>query len=55
MGQYKLTIYRSWQLGFLIQIDSDFIIIDLPFISIMYGLHESAQGYFIFGKFFNNK
>lgn len=53
MGQNKLTILFEWQIGFLIKFDADFFTIELPLISIWFGLDKYARGVEIFGRYFN--
>lgn len=44
MGQYKFSIYWKKQLGFLIKKDDQFLIIEIPFVSILFGLSKHAKG-----------
>jgi hypothetical protein len=51
MGQYLLSLYCKLQIGFLIEYEpTQFIRIDLPFVSINIGLTDSACGI----RFFND-
>ena len=53
MSKYRLAIYLKMQIGFLLKQEDDFIIIELPFISIMIATDKYASGKLIFGKHVN--
>jgi hypothetical protein len=44
MGQYKLSFYFLWQIGFMLMVDDVSIQIGLPFVLICIGLHKKAEG-----------
>lgn len=44
MGQYFFSIYWAFQLGFLIKTDRQFIRIEIPFLTIIFGLSKDAKG-----------
>lgn len=48
MGQYRLSIYARWQIGFLISIRKEQIIIDIAFIKICIATTKYAYGNNIF-------
>lgn len=46
MGQYFLSIYFEWQIGFMARYDNrhKFLEVHLPFMKVMFGLNKSAKG-----------
>lgn len=49
MGQYKLWLELKLQIGFLIEYDKgSCLIIQLPFLEIIFGLTEGANGIYLF-------
>lgn len=56
MGQYKATISLCWQFGFLIHyMPGVFITVELPIISLYFGLTETASGFHFDNELFPNK
>lgn len=44
MGAYRFAIYWKKQLGFMVKYDYNFIIIEMPFLTLMFNITKQAQG-----------
>lgn len=44
MGAYRFAIYLEWQIALGIKYTEGFIVLDLPFISLLFNLTKNARG-----------
>jgi hypothetical protein len=52
MGQFRISIYQQWQIGFSITLTSEDFRLHLPFMTIYVATTGYARGFYIFGKMF---
>ncbi len=48
MGEYRLSVYGKWQIGFSISFNGQ-IVIGLPFLDIHFAISKHAYGIRLFG------
>ena len=49
MGQYRVSIYSHLQLGFMVSINREEIIVRVPFATVHIAITKYASGFFVFG------
>lgn len=56
MGQYKFILSLCWQFGFLVRyVPGVFITVELPIISMYFGLTDTASGFIFESDLFSDK
>ena len=56
MGQYKFILSLCWQFGFLVRcVPGVFITVELPIISLYFGLTDTASGFRFESELFSGK